>query len=79
MTVGPIMSAYEELLTMADVAAFTKVPVGTLKKWRHASTPDRPVGPRSFKLGGSVRYRRADVLAWVSDEYAAAVGVGVAK
>lgn len=56
----------EEILTTEEVAVLTTVPVGTLKAWRHYRQ-----GPRSFKLGGRiVRYRRADVDAWLGEQYA---------
>ncbi|KGN38195.1 transcriptional regulator [Knoellia subterranea KCTC 19937] len=42
------------------------MPVGTLRWWRH-----RKVGPRSFKLGRSVRYKKTDVDAWLRDQYEA--------
>lgn len=37
----------------------------TLRGWRHRG--DR--GPKSFKLGGSIRYLRSDVDAWVREQY----------
>lgn len=56
----------EEILTTEQVAELTTLPVGTLKAWRHYRQ-----GPRSFKLGGRlVRYRRADVDAWLGEQYA---------
>ena len=59
------LSSHDEILTTADVAEITKVPVTTLKDWRH----DR-LGPRSFKLGRLVRYRRSDVDQWLAEQYA---------
>ena len=56
----------DELLTAADVSARTTIPTGTLKAWRHYGG-----GPRSFKLGRRVLYRRADVDAWLAEQYAA--------
>ena len=43
---GPQLSSADEILTAAEVSQITKVPLGTLKYWRH----DRQ-GPRSFILG----------------------------
>ncbi|GGK64057.1 helix-turn-helix transcriptional regulator [Ornithinimicrobium pekingense] len=54
-----------ELLTTAEAAEVLHTPVATLRYWRHVGT-----GPRSFKLGPRrVMYRRADVEAWVEDQY----------
>jgi hypothetical protein len=41
----------DELLTMQEVADVVRVPVATLRYWRHLGT-----GPRSFRIGRSVRY-----------------------
>ena len=38
-----------------------RVPVGTLRYWRHLGA-----GPHSFKVGRWVRYRRGDVRAWIN-------------
>ena len=43
----------DELLTMQEVADVVRVPVATLRYWRHLGT-----GPRSFRIGRSVRYWR---------------------
>lgn len=55
-----------DLLTLAEVAELLRIPEPTLRFWRHHGT-----GPKSFKLGGRVAYRRTDVLAWVEAQYAA--------
>jgi excisionase family DNA binding protein len=49
-----------ELLTIAEAAEFLRAPVATLRYWRHLGT-----GPRSFRLGRRVLYRRDDLQAWV--------------
>ncbi len=59
----------DENLTTAEVAALTRQPVETLRYRRHNGT-----GPRSFKLGRRVLYRRSDVQAWLDAAYAAAGG-----
>ena len=51
------------LMTSADVSAELGIPVGTLRYYRASGQ-----GPASFRLGGRVRYRRPDVLAWVADQ-----------
>lgn len=51
----------EQLMTAAEVARLLNVAPATLYAWRC-----RNKGPRSTKLpSGSIRYRRADVEAWL--------------
>lgn len=52
-----------ELLTIAEAAALLRVPVATLRYWRHIGT-----GPQSFRVGRHVVYYRADVDAWVDEQ-----------
>lgn len=52
----------DELLTTSEVSAILRKPVGTIRQWRH-----RSYGPKGFRLGGSVVYRRSVVDAWVRD------------
>jgi hypothetical protein len=49
-TVPDTTRADDELLTMQEVADIVRVPVATLRYWRHLGT-----GPRSFRIGRSVR------------------------
>ena len=49
-----------ELLTIAEAAEILRAPVATLRFWRH-----RNIGPRSFRLGRRVLYRRDDLYAWI--------------
>ncbi len=49
-----------ELLTITEAAEVLRAPVATLRYWRHLGT-----GPRSFRLGRRVLYRRDDLHAWV--------------
>lgn len=53
--------ANDELLTINEVAEMLRVPVGTLRYWRHLGA-----GPHRFKVGRWVRYRRVDVRAWLN-------------
>ena len=53
----------DELLTIQEVAAVVRVPVATLRYWRHLGT-----GPRSFRIGRSVRYWRTEVHAWLHQQ-----------
>jgi len=52
-----------ELVTVAEVAAMTRLSEGTLWYWRYAGTG----GPAPFKLGRLVMYRRADVAKWLEE------------
>lgn len=52
-----------KLMTTQQVSRELGIPVGTLRYYRSTGT-----GPKSFKLGGRVRYRRADVVAWVEEQ-----------
>ena len=58
------MPKTDELLTVQELAALLKVPVSTVYSWRHLG-----VGPRGIRVGRYVRYRRADVEAFL-DEHA---------
>ena len=51
-------------LTTEEVAEETRVPVETLRYYRH-SNPAK--GPRSFKLGRRVLYAVEDVERWIAD------------
>jgi len=57
------------LLTIEEVSAEIKKPVKTLYNWRHLK-----VGPRSIKVGRSVRYRREDLDAWLAGLVRSGVG-----
>ena len=60
-TFGPDHPA--ELLTIDEAALLLRAPVATLRYWRHLGT-----GPRSFRLGRRVLYRRDDLQAWVEEQ-----------
>ena len=49
-----------ELLTIAEAAELLRVPVATLRYWRHLEA-----GPRSFRLGRRVLYRHSDLHDWI--------------
>jgi excisionase family DNA binding protein len=51
---------YPDLLTIAEVAALLRAPVATLRYWRDLGT-----GPRSFRFGRRVLYRREDLHTWI--------------
>ena len=50
----------DELLTIGEVADIVRVPIATLRYWRHLGT-----GPPSFRIGRGVRYWRSEVSAWL--------------
>jgi excisionase family DNA binding protein len=50
----------EPLWTAEDVAKFLGVPVATLYQWRYRRT-----GPRAYRVGRHLRYRPAEVRAWL--------------
>ena len=59
-TVDHAVDKQPDLLTISEAAALLRAPVATLRYWRHLGT-----GPRSFRLGRRVLYRRQDLYAWV--------------
>ena len=53
------------LLSTSQLAAELGVTPGTLRNWRVAGR-----GPRGARIGGGIRYRRADVDAWIDQQTA---------
>jgi len=56
----------DRLWSIQDVSYYLGVPVGTLYQWRCADTSTR--GPRGYKVGRYVRYRRSEVEAWLDEQ-----------
>lgn len=50
----------ERLWTEQETAEYLQVAVGTLRRWRAEGS-----GPPALRAGRTVRYRRADVDAWL--------------
>ena len=50
-----------DLLTITEAADLLRTPIATLRYWRHLGT-----GPRSFRLGRRVLYRRSDLHDWIA-------------
>jgi excisionase family DNA binding protein len=48
-------------MTTEQVAEKLGLHPQTIRQWRHRGT----VGPKSFKMGGAVRYKESDVDAWL--------------
>ena len=61
VTVFDRRSAVKDIDDQKATAAYLGVPHRTLEDWRY-----RSVGPRYLKVGRVVRYRRADVDAWLA-------------
>lgn len=61
----PEGNAVDKLLTIDEVAERLRKPVATLRYWRHIGA-----GPSSAKFGRDVRYREADVQAWIDKQFA---------
>lgn len=53
----------DQLLTIDQVADWLQIPVATLRDWRARGAPGTPLP--AIRVGGHVRYRRADVDAWL--------------
>jgi hypothetical protein len=57
----------DRLMTPEQVSQFLSIPVGTLSNWRHAAIATGvDAGPKHLKVGHSVRYRMADIEAWLA-------------
>jgi len=52
-----------DLLTIREAADVLGVPVKTLYNWRAQSK-----GPRSFRVGRSIRFTRTDLAAWIAEQ-----------
>ena len=57
-----------DLLTITEAAELLRTPVATLRYWRHCK-----IGPRSFRLGRRILYRRDELLAWVDAQHNRAI------
>lgn len=53
-------SAY---MTAGEVADLLRIKLGTLYNWRYLGQ-----GPKSYRVGGALRYRREEVEAWVESQ-----------
>ena len=60
-----------DLLTIAEVAERTRLPVNTLRAYRA-----RGLGPTCARVGGRrLMYRSADVDAWIKAQFAKAAAI----
>lgn len=56
-------SLIPQMVTTKELAELIGVPVATLNNWRSIGR-----GPRSFRLGRTVKYLVADVAAWIEQQ-----------
>lgn len=55
----------DTILNTTDVSELTRIPVATLRWYRHQGT-----GPKSFRLGPrKVFYKESDVITWLEEQY----------
>jgi excisionase family DNA binding protein len=59
----PTKNLGDEMLSLQEACALLRVPAGTLRYWRHLGS-----GLRSFKVGRHVRYWRADLVLWLTEQ-----------
>ena len=57
---NPRKNLGDEMLTLDETAALLRVPENTLRV--------TGAGPRSFKVGRHVRYWKADVVLWLTEQ-----------
>lgn len=60
MTHSHTSQAVHQLMTLEEVSEETRIPVNTLRFYRHKGT-----GPRFAKIGGRLMARREDVQKWL--------------
>ncbi|MGO3510120.1 MAG: helix-turn-helix domain-containing protein [Glutamicibacter arilaitensis] len=63
MSVAPAPDPYT-LSLIEEAAEFLRVPVATLRYWRHMGT-----GPKSARIGGRVMYKQVDLEAWINEQF----------
>jgi excisionase family DNA binding protein len=57
------MESTDRLMTLVELSEMLGIPVNTLNGWRC-----RGEGPPGYRIGRHVRYRRADIEAWLQTE-----------
>jgi excisionase family DNA binding protein len=53
----------DELVSVAELAAYLGVPVATVYRWRHQRR-----GPLGYRIGRHVRYRTSDIERWLETQ-----------
>lgn len=69
-----LLSYLDEVLTTEEVARELKIEPQSLRRWACSGS-----GPRRLKLGGPVRYRRADLLRWLEERTVEPARIGPLK
>lgn len=54
-----------QILDIKETSAMTHTSEATLRYWRHRGDG----GPKSFKIGRRVMYKRLDVERWLEEQY----------
>ena len=52
-----------EFLSVQELASLFGIPVRSIYNWRNRGT-----GPRGYRIGRHVRYRRSDVELWLEEQ-----------
>ena len=60
-----------KLRTMEEAAADLRVPLATLRFWRHQG-----IGPRGFKVGRRVMFTEAEIDRWLREQASKSVLLG---
>jgi predicted DNA-binding transcriptional regulator AlpA len=60
----------ERLLTLEEVADLLRIPMATLYRQRYVGDPPGSLG---FRVGRHVRFRNADLKAWINHQVAASL------
>ena len=60
----------ERLLTLKEVADLLRLPVATIYRQRYVGDPPGSLG---FRVGRHVRFRSADIDAWIDGQVAASL------
>lgn len=59
------MMAGADLLSPEQAAARLGLSLHTLKEWRKSKPRSSETGPRFYRVGRQIRYRRDDLEAWL--------------
>lgn len=59
-TPTPWSDGIEQLMDIPQLSELFRIPESTFRSWRHYGR-----GPKSFRLGRRVVYKRSDVEAWL--------------
>ena len=60
-----VVESLDRLLTVLELAEYLSVPTATIYAWRYQSK-----GPRGFRVGRHLRFRKGDVEDWLGKQLA---------